>query len=146
MLKWYKLHRQELDKIQIVGIPPDTGRYRVNFDSVRRYLSEFRGTGLFTERFLRDKYSYFQRCEARFAKTHQNDGPPEGLDTDLLLYTQEANDALLNYQALKIEVGTAARAGERPARIKSIYLNLIFLIKKVGGRCLIDAIDFSKEE
>jgi hypothetical protein len=53
MLQWYKTNHARLDSIQLVNNlgGKDTGRYKMQFDYVKKYIAIVRSSGLFTEGF-----------------------------------------------------------------------------------------------
>src|ERR1700754_4310703 len=137
MLQWYKANHVKMDSIELVTIPAptDTSRYMVNFGYVEKYIAIVRSSGLFTERYLGKKYEYFRQCEDTLASTHQNDGPPPCLTTDLFLYTQEWEGMLEHLDSVKISVGEGRERAPKVAKLRSLWTNLIFSMKSVDGRC-----------
>jgi hypothetical protein len=90
LLGWYAINYQTLNKIRLVdhyGNPKDTLPYSVNFEQAEQYLSGLRKSGCLSDIYISDLREYFKKCDANFKKEPQIDGPPEGLDFDLLLWS-----------------------------------------------------------
>jgi hypothetical protein len=142
MLQWYKANHQRLDSIPVVAAraPGDSSRFRVDFDAVRKYIGEIRSAGIFTEGFLHAKSDYFRRVEDTLARTDQNDGPPEGLESDLFLYTQEYDAFLAEAPRMRIHVGPPQASGMRAVAVNGESGHLLFSVMPADGKWLIDKI------
>ncbi|MFO0322312.1 MAG: hypothetical protein ACK504_07790 [Bacteroidota bacterium] len=96
-LNWYKTKFDTLSTIMLVSIPDtDVGIYSVNFSNTEEYLKVFIKSKLFTQNFIEDKRKYFNTCNDKMLKDKQNQGPPIGLEHDIILLTQEIDETLNN--------------------------------------------------
>ena len=142
LLKWYKINYETINSIQTVDMTTTNqkGRYIVNFDSVRKYLAVLRSSKLFTEEYLKEEYKYFQKCEKKYTVSKQNDGPPEMLEWDLILFTQEPDAVLNKYDTLKLTFIQSEIRNRKIVKLQSVQNNLIFDIVSISGGCLIQGI------
>lgn len=100
-LDWYKSQKNHLDTLYMIRLD-NKGFYRVNFENVSRYLFELEESNYFSNNYLNQLKNYIYECDARLVKTKQSDGPPEDLEGDLILKTQEPEVFLLNIDKLNI--------------------------------------------
>ncbi|MCW3104747.1 MAG: hypothetical protein JWO09_3187 [Bacteroidetes bacterium] len=111
-LTWYKVNYKSVNGFNIVS-KNDSLQYRVNTDECGRMIEKLRSSGYFTKNALDGLQAYFAKCGENFLKTRQNDGPPDGLDGDLVLCTQEIEECLskietAEYKDVSID-GTSAK-------------------------------------
>jgi hypothetical protein len=139
-LNWYKTKFDTLSTIMLVSIPDtDAGIYSVNFNNTEEYLKVFIKSGLFTQNFIEDKRKYFNTCNDRMLKDKQNQGPPIGLEHDIVLLTQEIEETLNN-------IGNASFSdyaeGENKSSVDVTILNKtkIYLVNE-KNKWLVDKID-----
>ncbi len=147
--KWYAKDRKKIAAIYIVDLPApgDTsGYYKVNYDHVEKYLSALRGTGLFSASFLSGKYKYFQDCDKKMAASKQNDGAPEGLDADLLLYNMDPEGILKEAAYLKLKADNNDAKGNHVVKAETADNYLLFTIVRDSGNCQIDNIQFKEKD
>jgi hypothetical protein len=141
-LEWYKTNFDRMTSPQnsIVSLDSNSTQYRVSFANAEKYLAKLRSSGFFSDEFLQDKLQYFKDADKNFVKHKQNDGPPDGFDFDLLLYTQEPEAVLEKYSSLKTEV-------IKPNLVKlvSISNDLLFSIEEKQGNCVIKSINFARK-
>lgn len=141
-LEWYKTNFDRMTSLQnsVVSLDSNSTQYRVNFANAEKYLAALRSSRFFSDKFLQDKLQYFKDADKNLVKGKQNDGPPEGFDYDLLLYTQEPEAVLDKYNSLKTEV-------IKPNLVKlvSISNNLLFSIEEKQGNCVIKSINFVRK-
>ncbi|MBX3163316.1 MAG: hypothetical protein KF900_02455 [Bacteroidetes bacterium] len=94
-LHWYKNNYLHLQDSLVLGVVwenekwDSTKYYRVNFPATEKYLETLKSTGYISDTYIEERRKYFQQCEEGFIKTPANDGPPEGFDYDLILFSQE---------------------------------------------------------
>lgn len=136
-LSWYQQAHERIGAISLVAMDPaDTSScYRVQFDSVAVYQAALRASGYFSERMLQDQLAYFRQVDEGMARTRQQDGPPEGLEYDLLLYTQEDNELLSQLQAVKVK-----RSGADRYLVRTAVNELVVEMRAEQGKCRIDQI------
>lgn len=90
-LVWYRDHFDTMINIGFVNqdTRDSTEYYSVNFSETERFLTELKNTGLVSDQYLNNWRTYFKNADAQFKKTHQYDGPPEGFDFDLVMWSQD---------------------------------------------------------
>lgn len=91
-LYWYKTHSENLNSISVVKYPSENdtlGYYRINFDSTKKYISLLENGGFFSPKFLDNINKRFEVANNLYKKTKQNDGPPEGLEYDYFMKSQD---------------------------------------------------------
>jgi hypothetical protein len=94
-LVWYKTNYKSLNGFDLVPrTQNDSSQYRVNLDECGKMIEKLRSGGFFTKEALDGLQAYFVKCDENMLKEKQNDGPPDGLDGDLILCTQETDECL----------------------------------------------------
>jgi len=141
-LKWYKSNFSKILSIQLVDLHEDstTAQYRVNFKNAEKYISVLRSAGFFSERFLQEKLQYFKEADRKLIDLKQNDGPPEGFDADLLLFTQDMEAVFEKVETLQLE-----KINPNLIKLISVDNNLLINVSESNGKCLIDKISFSRK-
>lgn len=109
-IKWYDNNMSSLNRIELVNNNSDTiydstSLYRINFTNTELFLAEIKKSGFVSDAYLDFMRNYFKDCEENFIKTQQYDGPPEGFDFDLIMWSQEYDEDLKNID--KSTVGAA---------------------------------------
>ena len=138
-LKWYKNNYEDLMSITLVPASIDQNAnnlYKVNFNKLDLYLEKLKSSGYLSNGYISNLRNYVKNCNSKMIKNSQTDGPPEGLDFDLVLATQEVDDTLAKidqiiFNQVEINKDTAV------VKIKLVY-DLTFKLKKVNGKWLID--------
>lgn len=136
--RWYYDNYNEINSFNLV---PNAGnrsslQYRVDFSAVKKYLDKLRSSGFLARQFLERELKYYERCDRNMLSKKQRDGPPDGLEHDRILLTQE----------IDYEMQEVLKAGVRDIEIKgnrasaSIYRYQIHLIRD-GGEWKILSID-----
>ena len=102
MLYWYKNNYNEINSIELVDLigNGDSIHYEINYKSVELYLSKLRKSYLFSDNYIIEAKNYFIKCNENLVENYQSDGPPSGLEYDLLLFTQEPSYLLDNIEKL----------------------------------------------
>jgi len=95
--KWYKKNYEAISKINMVKMN-GTLPYSINYEQVDIFIKILKSSNLFSENFLDDKRKYFKKYDELFKKSQQNDGPAEGFESDLFLYSQDVNEILDGYK------------------------------------------------
>ncbi|MEP7264045.1 MAG: hypothetical protein ABI772_06095 [Bacteroidota bacterium] len=98
-IKWYSNNMSRLNKIEIVNnsfdsIFDSTGLYSINFTNGELFLAELKKSGFISDAYVEFMRNYFKDCEKNFVENPQFDGPPEGFDFDLVLWSQEYDEDL----------------------------------------------------
>ena len=140
-IKWYKTNYEKIGNIQnaVVGHEGDvdTAQYRVNFANAEKYIDALRSSGFFSDKFLQAKLTYFKDADAKFIKTKQNDGPPDGFESDFLLLTQEPESFFKEYKASKLIF-----VNSHLVAFKLMNTDLLFNMGEQNGNCVIDEIKY----
>lgn len=146
LYKWYASD----DNIQNFDVMKDlkdsTDYYAIDFGKVEKYLAAFKKTGLVSDKYINDQRDYFKECEAEFKKNPANDGPPYGLDYDLIMHSQDYEEDLANVDKIKV-----VEIYRKPTESK---LKLLFFaegkidvtLSKTNKKWLIDKIENGYEE
>lgn len=143
-LVWYRDHFDMMINIGFVNqdMKDSTDFYSVNFSETERFLSELKKTGMVSDTYLNNWRDYFKKADEQFKKTHQYDGPPEGFDFDLIMWSQDFDLAEIeNAKTLEALDGDKATVTvEFPYQYKMQYslskqndIWLIDEIKNVSG-------------
>jgi hypothetical protein len=103
LLTWYKANYKDLNSFDLVPNANGKGslQYRVNFAECDKLIGKFSASGYFTKNALEGLNAYFKKCDEDMVNEKQNDGPPDGLEGDFILCTQEIDESLA-----KIETAT----------------------------------------
>jgi hypothetical protein len=144
LLSWYEKNYDKVNSIQLVDMPSlkgKTGWYKVNFDSVNKYLSVLRSSHFFSENYLNNARKYFQKCNKALMTNKQDDGLVDGIDFDLILFTQEPESTLEEFKTAKIEYFKSINKRDKIFRINSGLSSLFFVVVNDSNRLLIDNID-----
>ncbi len=94
-LKFYKKHYKKANNFDFT-ITDDKGNYKVNLADCRKYLEYLKSSKYISENYVKEWMKYFEERSNHFKENHQNEGPPEGFDYDLLLNSQEP-ELIFNY-------------------------------------------------
>jgi hypothetical protein len=144
-LQWYKANFDTLSTISLVTIPDtDKSFYSVNFGNTEEYLKVLKQSGFLTKKFIEDKRAYFQKSNERMHKEKQKDGPPIGLEHDLILLTQDIDNTLPEIDKVTLKNYTQS---ENTAHIDAHLINqLTFTLVKENDRWLIDNIALANNQ
>ncbi|MFL5763988.1 MAG: hypothetical protein ACJ77K_08615 [Bacteroidia bacterium] len=104
-LTWYKTNFKEIAGFDLVpnANGKDTLQYRVDPGECEKLIEKLSSSGDITKEGLEGLRSYFKKCDENMRKAKQNDGPPEGLDGDLILCTQEINESLAKIETAEFK-------------------------------------------
>ena len=137
-LFWYSKNIQRLNTIQLVNQQQaPTKPYYVNNANVTLYLAELKKSGYLSTIFLNSIEQYISICKTNLLKIKQTEGPPEGFDMDMILFTQdyESNLKLLNK-------GTIIRLTKNKVRFTFASKDfLVFGLSERKGKWFIDSIE-----
>jgi len=120
-LNWYNDHLNEFQNINFIKTSNDG--YKIDSISVEKFLMKLKSSDLVSDNYIQWFKIYFKKCNDNFKKTKQNDGPPLGLDADLIMWSNsDYEKELLNLDKVQI---TEEYINNEKARIK---------LKFIGGR------------
>lgn len=141
-LIWYKQKYDTLASIALVTIPDnDKGYYSINVNNTEEYIKVFSKSGFVTGKFLRTQREYFKNCNEQMQKEKQSNGPPIGLEHDLILLTQDIDNTLSEINKANMHDYNET---ENAASINVSLLNeLKFSLIKENNNWLIDKIELS---
>ncbi len=102
LLTWYRGKYDELNNIDLVKLEGngDSIHYEIDFKSVKLYLQKLKESKIFSENYIKAMYNYLKKCNEKLIKNYQSDGPPLGLEHDLILLTQEPDYLFYNIDKL----------------------------------------------
>jgi hypothetical protein len=127
-LEWYRVQQVWLNQIPMVnkvGRNHEPIHYSVNFRQTERYLKELKRSGFISDRYIRRWRAYFKECDKNFKKNPVDDGPPDGFEFDLVMWSNSDYEEEL--AALDKAVVVESYQDKR---------NAIMVIKFSGGRKL----------
>ena len=134
-LTWYKNNYDRIWEIGIINMAHDEPDqfYSVNIHECHKFINMFRESGYVSEIFLDDWLDYFTKYEQFYKDNAVNDGPPDGFDFDLILLTQETDDALhtIPYK-MKIEEVRYKDDDHSSVKVNLRSISLIFVLSKSG--------------
>lgn len=144
--KWYASDDNIQNFDVMKELKDSTDFYAIDFEKVEKYLDAFKKTGFVSDRYLNGQHNYFKECEEEFKKNPANDGPPYGLDYDLIMHSQDYDDDLANTDKIKV-----VEIYRKPTESK---LKLLFFaggkidvtLSKTNEKWLIDKIENGYEE
>ncbi len=142
-LKWYRTQYSTLKQIRLVNRKgageSRSEHYSVNFKGTEEYLSKLRGSGYISDEYIDKQRRIFRKREEHFRRYPQTDGPAEGFEHDLVLRTQEIDEALAKIDHVKVtEVKKSSTSSIVDA---DTGMNLRFRLSKNSGKWLIDIIE-----
>jgi hypothetical protein len=143
-INWYGKNQPKLSKIELVNnsqneIIDSTKFYSVNFENTEKYLTEFKKSGLFSEKYIESQRKYFKDCESNFIAEPQNDGPPSGFDYDIVMKSQDFEMSEL-IQDLKIKNLSISEKTAKLTAFFGVYYKLNFTLSKENEVWKIDDI------
>jgi len=143
-INWYGKNQTKLSKIELVNnshneIIDTTKFYSVNFENTEKYLTEFKKSGLFSEKYIESQRKYFKDCESDFIAAPENDGPPSGFDYDIVMKSQdfEMEELIRDLKVKNLNVT------EKTAKLTAdfgIYYKLNFILSRENEVWKIDDI------
>lgn len=141
-LRWYKRDHGSVDQMHLVqhaGVDYDSTKfYAVNFVGTENYLAQVKSSGYVSEKYLNTWRAYFKEQEDFMIKNPQNDGPPYGFEYDLVLMTQEVDQAMDAIDNIKVT--DVNESGDSAVVKVDIMTKLGFTLTKANGKWLIDDI------
>jgi hypothetical protein len=133
-INWYGKNQTKLSQIELVNnshneIIDTTKFYSVNFENTEKYLTEFKKSGLFSEKYIESQRKYFKDCELDFIAEPENDGPPSGFDYDIVMKSQDFEIEEL-IRDLKVKNLTVTEKTAKLTADFGIYYKLNFTLSK----------------
>jgi hypothetical protein len=130
---FYRWYHDNYDAVNSFQLVPNAGnrrslQYRVDFAAVKRYLDKLRSSGFLARQYLERERKYYERCDRIMLSKKQRDGPPDGLEHDRILLTQEIDYEM--QEVLKARVRDIDIKGNRASA--SIYRYQIHLMRERG--------------
>lgn len=144
--KWYASDDNIQNFNVMKTVKDSTDYYAIDFEKAEKYLAAFKKTGLVSDKYISGQRDYFKECEAEFEKNPANDGPPYGLDYDLVMHSQEYDEDLANID--KIKVVEIYRKSSN-SKLKLLFFaggKVDVTLSKVNGKWLIDKTEGGWEE
>jgi hypothetical protein len=143
-INWYGKNQTKLSQIELVNnshneIIDSTKFYSVNFENTEKYLTEFKKSGLFSEKYIESQRKYFKDCESDFIAEPENDGSPSGFDYDIVMKSQDFEIEEL-IRDLKIKNLTVTEKTAKLTADFGIYYKLNFTLSKENEVWKIDDI------
>ena len=143
-INWYGKNQTKLSQIELVNnshneIIDTTKFYSVNFENTEKYLTEFKKSGLFSEKYIESQRKYFKDCESDFIAEPENDGPPSGFDYDIVMKSQDFEIEEL-IRDLKVKNLTVTENTAKLTADFGIYYKLNFTLSKENEVWKIDDI------
>lgn len=138
-LIWYRDHIDTMITIGLVNqdMKDSADFYSVNFTETERYLAELKNSGLVSDKYLNDWRNYFKKADEQFKITHQNEGPPEGFDFDLIMWSQDFDLAEIE----KVKTLEALNGDHATVTVEFPYhYKLQYSLSKQNDKWLIDEI------
>jgi hypothetical protein len=140
-LKWYNSHLKEFQKIYFIKDPFNysaTKYYSIDFNSTEKYISKLKSSGFIADYYLDSFRKYFKKCDEGFKKNPQNDGPPSGLEVDLIMWSNSDYEEELAHMD-KVKVISEKINGDN-ATVKLKFFGdgeRTYLLTKSNGKWLI---------
>jgi hypothetical protein len=143
-INWYGKNQTKLSQIELVNnsrgeIIDSTKFYSVNFENTEKYLTQFKKSGLFSEKYIESQRKYFKDCESDFISEPENDGPPSGFDYDIVMKSQDFEIKEL-IRDLKVKNLTVTEKTAKLTADFGIYYKLNFTLSKENEVWKIDDI------
>jgi len=144
-LKWYRDNYKNIDKINLVNnsehaIYDSTKFYSVNFEATEKYLSIFKKSGYISDKYIDQWRQYFKKCEEKFKRDPENDGPPSGFDFDLVMWSQDYDEDLADLNKVNLSIQKLSNYQCNVIAAFESGMKLRYSLTQVNRRWLIDDI------
>lgn len=118
-----------------------TKPYSVNFDATDKYLAELAKSGFISDVYVASMRDYFKKCDKHFTEALQYTDPPDGFDFDLIMWSQEYDEALANIDKTKV-ISQSVSANHATVNLGFPGGgSLIYELSSQGDKWLIDKIE-----
>jgi hypothetical protein len=144
--KWYTTDKQIKEAEFLKDLKDSNDFYAIDFTATEEYLTILKKTGLVSEKYLETQREYFKECEKHFKENPANDGPPYGLDYDLIMLSQDYEIDLANTDKIKVE---EIYKKNNQSKLKLLFFGggkIDVTLSKTDGKWLIDKIENGFEE
>lgn len=136
-LKFYKKHYKKANNFDFT-ITDANGNYQVNLVDCRKYLDYLKSSKYISENYVTEWMKYFEERANHFKENHQNEGPPDGFDFDLVLNSQEP-ELILNYiKELKFDIKEIS--AEKSTIVMIGAWSYTVTMSNINGKWKIDAL------
>lgn len=145
-ISWYLKNMDRISKIDILNKIPEgdtTTFYSVDFSGAKKFTEELKKSGYVSDLYINEFNKFFKDIDDTLKINHQNDGPVDGLDADLVLGVQDYSDIETGIDSAKF-INTSEKEGHcatssvfGAGQYKIVYH--AFLTKK-DNRWLIDSL------
>ena len=136
-LNWYGVHYKEATSFGLVN-QGDGAYYSVNFEETEKFLTYLKSSGFVSDEYLNGFRKQFKEAQYFFEKDPINEGPPQGFDYDIVLWTQEPDlviekgkNPTIIFSSIQDDVATLNL---------DVYMNLQFTLSLDNGNWKIDRI------
>lgn len=144
--KWYANDKKIKDVEFLKDLKDSNNFYAIDFKGTEEYLSILKKTGLVSEKYLETQREYFKECEKYFKENPENDGPPYGLDYDLIMHSQDYDEDLANTDKIKVK---EIYRKNNESKLKILFFGggkIDVTLSKTNGKWLIDKIENGFED
>lgn len=144
--KWYATDKKIKDIEFLKDLKDSNNFYAIDFKGTEEYLTTLKQTGFVSEKYLQTQRDYFKDCEKYFQENPENDGPPYGLDYDLIMLSQDYEEDLANTDKIKVE---EIYRKDNQSMLKLLFFGggkIDVTLSKTNGKWLIDKIENGSEE
>lgn len=138
-LNWYGVHYKEANSFGLVN-QGDSVNYSVNFEETEKYLAYLKSSGFVSDEYLKAFRKQFREAQYFFEKDPINEGPPQGFDYDIVLWTQEP-DLVIEKGKNPILLSSEIHDDSATLRLE-MYMKLQFVLTKKDQKWLIDKITY----
>lgn len=139
-LHWYKENYDTISTIRMIDIADtEEGLYSLNVGKVEAFLKKIQSSELVSQSYINNMRIYIMENGRKMEAMKQKDGPPVGMEADLILLTQEAEETLKNINNIKVVDATVDLNDIYILVIENIY-KLKFSLNKNKEQYLIDDI------
>lgn len=141
-LKWYEKNKKLLHKNRIVKGGGVVGsNYYISSMNKEKYLYELSKSGYLSNIYIDSLNEYLERCNQNLKKYPQNDGPIQGLESDIVMKAQDYLGIIENLDSATIESISKYNNSEDIILTFAKYYKMSFTITKYNKRWQIDKIN-----
>jgi len=140
-LNWYGVNYKKATSFGLVN-QGDSVNYSVNFEETEKFLAYLKSSGFVSDEYLNAFRKQFTAAQYFFEKDPINEGPPQGFDYDIVLWTQEP-DLVIEKGKNPILISSEIHDDSASLRL-DVYMKLQFNLSKKDQKWLIDRISYIK--
>ncbi|MBB4807198.1 hypothetical protein HNP38_002502 [Chryseobacterium defluvii] len=152
-VKWYGTNWEKMEDFESKTINADrpfelkegeeNPPYSINFKEAEKYIKSLSETGFFSEKYLGTLRGWFKEADRNFKANPQNEGPPQGFQSDRFFLTQDNFlEDIKNIDKIKI-TATLLKNNKADVRMYFPYCNMTYhyrLSSDKNGKWKIDSI------